>query len=215
MMPFIKICGQTHTPTVDSALAFGAQYLGFIFHRGSPRSITPERAASIRSRFAKRVGVFVRQDAEEILRIIDLARLDLVQLHGKQSTADALRIGPQRIIRVLWPESCQSLADLQQQVDAWAPYCAFYLLDAGAAGQAGGRGRALDVSEFNKLRFPHPWILAGGLCAENLPHLLSLCSPDGVDLNSGVEIAPGLKDPARILAAVHAIHRASLKPICS
>lgn len=207
--PFIKICGQTHTPTVDSALAFGAQFIGFIFHRGSPRSITPERAASIRSRFSKRVGVFVRQDAEEILRIIDQARLDMVQLHGRQSTADAERIGAQRIIRVLWPESCADVAELQEQIDAWAPHCAYYLLDAGQRGRAGGLGRALDVSDFHRLRFPHPWMLAGGLSAENLPAILAQCSPDGIDLNSGVEIAPGLKDPARILAAVHAIHLAT------
>ena len=209
MFPFIKICGQTHTPTVDVALAFGAQFIGFIFHQGSPRSIMPERAASIRSRFAKRVGVFVRQGAEDILSIVDTARLDLVQLHGRQTPEDALRIGPERVIRVLWPESCASVAELQEQIDAWAPYCAYYLLDAGARGQAGGTGRALDVADYDKLRFPHPWILAGGLCAENLPRLLALCSPDGIDLNSGVEIAPGLKDPSRILAAVHAAHLAT------
>lgn len=212
LTPFIKICGQTHTPTVDSALAFGAQLIGFIFHRGSPRSITPERAASIRSRFAKRVGVFVRQGADEILSIVDQARLDLVQLHGRQTTEDALRIGPQRVIRVLWPESCSGVAELQEQIDAWAPYCTCYLLDAGATGQAGGLGRTLNVSDFNRLRFPHPWILAGGLSAANLRSILSLCSPDGVDLNSGVEIAPGLKDPVRILEAVHAIHQVFCAP---
>ena len=204
---FIKICGQTHTPAVDTALAYGAHFIGFIFHRGSPRSITPERAASLRSRCAKRVGVFVRQGAEEILRIADTARLDLVQLHGRQTIEDARIIDPQRIIRVLWPESCESAAALQDQLDAWAPYCSYYLLDAGSHGQAGGTGRALDVAAYGTLRFPHPWFLAGGLCAENLPRLLSLCSPDGIDLNSGVEEAPGLKSPARILAALHAAQR--------
>lgn len=213
--PFIKICGQTHTPTVDVALAFGAKFIGFIFHRGSSRSILPERAATIRSRYAKRVGVFVRQGAEEILRIIETARLDLVQLHGRQTIEDARLIGPQRIIRVLWPESCGSAAELQEQIDAWEPYCAYYLLDAGAHGQAGGTGRTLAVAEYSTLRFPHPWILAGGLCAENLPGILAQCSPDGVDLNSGVETAPGLKDPSRILAAVHAVHVASRAKINS
>lgn len=207
-IPFVKICGQTNAPMLDAALGFGAQFVGFIFHEGSPRSIAPERAAAIRSGLAKRVGVFVRQGAEEILSIVSLAHLDLVQLHGRQSPEDALCIGPQRIIRVLWPESCASMADLQGQIDAWAPYCAYYLLDAGQFGRAGGHGRPLHVAEFDALRFPHPWFLAGGLCAENLAHILSLCSPDGLDLNSGVEIAPGLKSPARLLAALHAIRRA-------
>lgn len=209
-IPFIKICGQTHTPMVDSALAFGAQYVGFIFHEGSPRSIVPERAACIRSGLAKRVGVFVRQGAEEILSIVSQARLDLVQLHGRQTPEDALRIGPQRIIRVLWPESCSTIAELQAQIDAWAPYCSYYLLDAGQFGRAGGLGRALHVEEFDSLQFPHPWFLAGGLCAENLQQLLTRCSPDGLDLNSGVEIAPGLKSPSRILAVLQALHRSAL-----
>ena len=207
-MPMIKICGQTHAPMVDASLAFGAQFVGFIFHEGSPRSILPERAAAIYTRFAKRVGVFVRQDARQILHIMQQAQLDFAQLHGKHTIDDARLIGPQRVIRVLWPESCTTLAELQEQIDAWAPYCSYYLLDAGAYGKAGGHGRAMDVSDFDRLRFPHPWFLAGGLCAENIGQLLSRCTPDGVDLNSGVEIAPGLKDPSRILAAVHAVHAA-------
>lgn len=208
-IPFIKICGQTHAAMVDSALAFGAQFIGFIFHQGSPRSIMPERAAAIHSRFAHRVGVFVRQDAEEILRIMQQAQLDYAQLHGRHTVEDARRIGAERVIKVLWPESCASLEELQAQIDEWAPYCAYYLLDAGEAGKAGGHGRALDVAQFDHLRFPHPWILAGGLSPANLPDLLARCSPDGVDLNSGVEIAPGLKEPSLLLAATHAVYRSA------
>lgn len=204
--PLIKICGLTHAPMVDAALAFGAQFVGFIFHKGSPRSILPERAATMRTRFAKRVGVFVRQDAEEITRVMEQARLDLAQLHGRQSTEDARRIGAERVIRVLWPEACADAQELQAQIDAWAPYCSYYLLDAGKAERSGGLGRQWHMRDVKTLRFPHPWILAGGLTADNLPHMLEQCSPDVVDLNSGVETAPGLKDPSLILAAVHAVH---------
>ncbi|MCH5285586.1 MAG: phosphoribosylanthranilate isomerase [Akkermansiaceae bacterium] len=207
-LPFIKICGQTHTTSVDYALITGARFIGFIFHRSSPRSISPERAAGIHTGAAKRVGVFVRQSAGEILDTIARARLDYVQLHGKQTPDDALRIGPERVIRVLWPESCETPAALQRQLDTWAPFCAYYLLDAGQTGQAGGLGRLLNASDFDKLRFPHPWILAGGLSADNLERVLAQCTPDGVDLNSGVEIFPGLKDLSLIFAAQRAIRRA-------
>ena len=204
--PFIKVCGQTHPATVDCAAAYGARFVGFIFHSKSPRCISPERAAQIPSNNVKRVGVFVRQGAEEILPIMQRARLDFAQLHGKQSTDVAKIIGPQRIIRVLWPEQAESAEALQAEIDAWAPYCAYYLLDAGSAGH-GGTGRRMQVSRFNELSFPHPWILAVGLNAENIAEALNECSPDGVDLNSGVELAPGMKAPDKMLEVFTALSR--------
>lgn len=208
--PFIKVCGQTHAAMVDASLALGAQYVGFIFHEPSPRCITPSRAAAIPTRFATRVGVFVRQRAKEIASIMEQAHLHLAQFHGRQDTHDAELIGPQRVIRVLWPEHCQDLAQLQALLDEWEPYCAYYMLDAGDAPGRGGTGRNLNVQQFSSLRFPHPWILAGGLDARSIPQLLANCHPDGIDLNSGVEIAPGLKDASKLLAAVHALHQATL-----
>lgn len=208
-LPFLKVCGQTHAGTVDASLALGVQYIGFIFHQGSPRSITPERAASIHTRFTRRVGVFVRQRAAEIRDIMQRAQLDYAQLHGSQTIEDARQIGPQRVIRTIWPEHCGSAAALQQRVNEWEPYCSMYLLDAGSNVGSGGTGKCLDVQQLAHVQFPHPWILAGGLNAQNIPRLLTLCQPDGIDLNSGVEIAPGLKDPVKLLAAVHACRIAS------
>lgn len=205
--PFIKVCGQTHPATVDCAAAYGARFVGFIFHSKSPRCISPERAAVIPSNNVKRVGVFVRQGAEEILPIMQRARLDFAQLHGQQGTDVAKIVGPQRIIRVLWPEQAGSVEALQEQIDAWAPYCAYYLLDAGTAGQ-GGTGRHMAVGDFNQLRFPHPWILAGGLNADNIAEALHECTPDGVDLNSGVELAPGMKSPDKMLEVFTALSKA-------
>lgn len=210
-LPFIKVCGQTHVGTVDTSLALGARYIGFIFHPSSPRSIIPERAAAIHTRFTRRVGVFVRQGAEDILRIMQIARLDYAQLHGAQTTEDAEKIGPDRVIRTIWPERCGTLSALQQTLDEWAPFCAMYLLDAGAHVGSGGTGKSLDVERFAHVNFPHPWILAGGVSARNIPQLLAHCSPDGIDLNSGVELAPGLKDPVKLLAAVHACRTAVRK----
>ena len=203
--PFVKVCGQTHAGTVDASLAVGACYVGFIFHRGSSRSITPERAAAISTGGAVRVGVFVRQGVQEILRAVRVARLQLVQLHGRQSMKDADAIGAQRVIRVFWPQRYSGVGELQSDIDAWAPHCGMYLLDAGESPCCGGTGKTLNADLLAQLRFPHPWILAGGLRAENIPQLVSACRPDGIDLNSGVEIASGLKDPLKLLAAVRAL----------
>jgi len=203
--PFVKVCGQTHISSTDAATAFGASMLGFIFHPRSARSISPERAAMIRTaREVKRVGVFVRQKAADICRIMQQARLDYAQLHGWQDTADAAAIGAERVIRVLWPEQCGNTQELQAQIDVWEPFCAFYLVDAGAIG-TGGNGRTPDVARLASLRFPHPWLLAGGLSPDNMIPLLQLCTPDGLDLNSGLELAPGLKSSQAMLRAVRAL----------
>ncbi len=201
--PFIKICGQTHSSDTANAIACGVQFVGFIFHTGSPRSISVERAQKIYSGLTQRVGVFVLQDGEEICRIMQEAGLHFAQLHGKQSTRDAEIIGKEHVIRVLWPEKHESIESLQAEIDAWAPYCSYYLLDAGKGG--GGHGRTLEVEQLNELHFNHPWFLAGGLSPDNLTSILSKCQPDGIDLNSGLEIAPGLKDMARLLAAIRCL----------
>ena len=204
-MPLIKICGQTHASSVENSLALGAHFIGFIFHNSSPRAISPARAAAIRTRFARRVGVFVRQGAQDILKIMQQANLHYAQFHGRQTIEDARQIGPERVIRVFWPQACASVDELQQQLDAWAPFCAYFLLDAGCVPGSGGTGKALDVSQLASLRFPRPWLLAGGLSAANLREVLSQCTPDGVDLNTGVELAPGLKHASLILAALRAL----------
>ena len=196
--PFVKVCGQTHQLTTDCATAYGAKMLGFIFHPGSVRSIAPERVAKIQTTGTRRVGVFVHQGAAEIMRIMDIARLDFAQLHGKQNMECATAIGPKRVIRVLWPERYENIQALQDDIDAWAPHCALYLLDSGRA--SGGHGRELNASALDELEFPHPWILAGGLSGENLPRLLKQCHPSGVDINSGIENAPGLKSTIKLLS---------------
>lgn len=205
--PLVKICGQTSAASAEASLAMGASFLGFIFHRSSPRSITPERAAGISTHSARRVGVFVRQGAAEIRDTMQRAGLHYAQLHGRQSIADAQSIGAERVIRVLWPQSCAGPAELQSQLDAWAPHCAYFLLDAGKNPGDGGTGQALEVAQLARLRMPRPWFLAGGLTAQNLPLLLTHCTPDGIDLNSGVELAPGLKHPPLILAALRTLLR--------
>lgn len=188
----IKVCGLTRQEDVNACRELGAHWAGFIFHPDSRRYIAPERAASLETGSLLRVGVFVRQDPEEVLAIMEACRLDLAQLHGDQGPGFCRRVGPERVLKVLWPQRYEAQQDLQQELDRYAPCCAWLLLDAGLSG--GGHGTRIQVPWLNRaLRFQRPWILAGGLGPESIGEGLAL-GPDGVDLNSGVESAPGIKD---------------------
>lgn len=203
----IKICGLTRQEDLDLAARLGAQLCGFIFHPKSPRYTAPERVARLESGSMLRVGVFVEQEAEEIQRIMKIARLDLAQLHGGQSLDCALAVGPERVIRVIWPDRYAHRALLHAELQKHAQACSSYLLDAGTAG--GGSGRRLEWRDLSGLRPPRPWMLAGGLNAGNVRRALSWCAPEGVDFNSGIEDAPGVKNESRLWAAVEAALKAA------
>lgn len=195
----IKFCGLTRQEDVDQAARLGAAMCGFIFHPRSPRGIKVEQAAALDSGKLLRVGVFVNQGSDEIRRIMDEARLDFAQLHSHQSVECAKAIGAERVIRVLWPDRYTHRALLYNDLQRHAEACAYYLLDAGLKG--GGSGYKLDWSDLGSLRPPQPWLLAGGLSAANVARALGMCSPAGVDFNSGVEDAPGRKNREKMAAA--------------
>lgn len=196
----IKVCGLTRQSDVDAAARLGATFCGFIFHPASPRFLTPAAAAALESGHMARVGVFVGQGAEEILAIMAEARLEYAQLHGGQDRAAAERIGPARVIRVLWPERYAGRAELEADMAVHADGCAMFLLEAGLDG--GGGGQPQDWTRLAGLAAPRPWLLAGGLGPANVAAAVAACGPDGLDFNSGVEEAPGKKSPDLLAAAL-------------
>lgn len=215
----VKVCGMTREADVRLCAELGADLLGFIFHPGSPRNTTPEFPARLRTPGVRKVGLFVNQNPMEALGIMAAGRLDLAQLHGGQTesycAALASRIGAERIIKVFWPEKAASLEEFQAELDRYAPYCALMLADAGAGG--GGHGRAIGGHGAEILaaaRFPRPWLLAGGLAPANIEAMLSQfrhsgCGPAGLDINSGVESAPGAKDETLLRQAFAVINAAN------
>ena len=186
----VKICGMSEQKLIDRAAALEADMCGFIFYPPSPRNISPEQAAGLETHGMKRVGVFVGQSVEEIHAIVREARLDFIQLHGGQSAEFASGLPAEKVIRVLWPKKYGTLAALQADIDAFAPTCGMYLLDAGM-----GSGMTLDWPSLAGLRFPHPWMLSGGLGPDNVEEAIAACSPDGLDMNSRLESSPGIKCP--------------------
>lgn len=188
---FIKVCGLTRPADVAACLEMGVNATGFIFVPGSPREISVAKAGEMPMDDALRIGVFSQSSAARVLQIADRANLDYIQLHGGENTAYCKAIGPQKVIKVLWPET-MSPAELEASCSEFAPYCAAFLFDAGNSG--GGSGKSFNWGILKKLSIPRPWILAGGLNAMNIKKATQECDPRAIDLNSGVEIRPGIKN---------------------
>ena len=191
-----KVCGLTRKEDVSFCADLGIDLTGFIFHPPSARCVHPDQVAGFPRLAVNRVGVFVRQTSEEILACMQKAGLDLAQLHGDHDVQTCQEIGPDRVLKVFWPQRYPHAQAMQQDLDRFAPVCSAFVLDSGH--QGGGHGRTVHVAWLSELRFPRPWFLAGGLSPETLPTILQACRPDGVDLNSGVETRPGIKDRKRI-----------------
>ena len=194
-----KVCGLTRAEDMDFCHQNGIDFVGMIFVKKSPRFIAPAEAARLPSGAAKRVGVFAGADVQTIKAIYQEATLDLIQLHGGEEPDFCRQFDPAQLIKVLWPERL-SHAALVAELARFAPVCAYFLLDAGATG--GGSGHAMKSAVWETLRTlqtlpcPRPWLLAGGIGPENLQAALRECAPDGLDLNSALETAPGVKDAA-------------------
>lgn len=189
----VKVCGLTRDQDVRLCHELGVDMVGFIFHPQSPRQVDPAWVAGINTA-CRKVGVFTVQDTVTIAHVADRARLDMIQLHGPYPPASGDVLGPQRTIAVLWPESFSTPQALLKAASAWQGHCRFLLLDAGRCG--GGHGRPLRLP-WTLPALPIPWILAGGLGPETIG-CVRLLRPSGVDLNSGVEARPGIKDAGKL-----------------
>ena len=185
--------------------AEGADMIGFMFYSQSKRHITIEAAREIHSRlppFLLRVGVFVNPEAADVTRAIAECGLSLLQFHGDEPSDFCTQFGIMSLkaFRVRNAESIDQLA--HYQTDA-------YLLDAYAASELGGTGEKFNwalAEEAKKYR--KPFFLAGGLTPENVGAAIAQVHPYAVDVSSGVESAPGKKDPAKIRAFLRAVHQA-------
>lgn len=203
-MTQIKICGITNVDDALCALACGVDAIGFIFHPASPRHVAPERAreiiAALPAKLIK-VGVFVNRDAEEVARISGECGLDLVQLHGDESPGYCRRFPPERLIKAVSPGTAEEL----RLLDAYEVRA--FLADFREPGRYGGTGKQADWNLAAMLGRKRPLILAGGLTEENIVDAITAVAPQAVDINSGIELAPGIKDHdrmRRIIAIIRA-----------
>jgi indole-3-glycerol phosphate synthase/phosphoribosylanthranilate isomerase len=202
----VKICGITSKDDAAMAVAAGADAIGFVFWPKSPRAVDAATARDIASTlppFILRVGVFVDTPPGEIRRIADEVGLDMVQLHGNESV-DAVAQAPRRAVKAVRVGPDFRPEDALQY-DGTA---AALLLDTRVDGDAspGGTGRTFDWSLVRPVREGTSFmILAGGLSPDNVAEAIAAVRPDAVDVSSGVESAPGKKDPAKVRAFVDAV----------
>ena len=203
-MTQIKICGITNLEDALCAAACGADAVGFIFHPPSPRYVAPERAREIIAALPGdivKVGVFANREAEEVARTVEDCGLDLIQLHGDESPEYCRRFPPERVIKAVFLRTPEELRAL----DAYDVRA--FLADFREADRYGGTGKRADWRLAARLGKTHPLILAGGLCIENIGEALAAVAPGAVDINSGCERAPGIKDHDRLQRIVGMIRQ--------
>ncbi len=209
----VKVCGLTRSQDLDAAVAAGADAIGLVFYPPSRRCLATDQALALRDRVPGFVGVtalFVNPDAQAVHRVIDTVRPDLLQFHGEESPgfcADfgvrhikAFRVGaPGLDTAALLARACEA----HDQAAAWL----FDSYSAGYGGSGSGFDTALLADVPRGAGIP-ALILSGGLKAETVGGQIAALAPFAVDVSSGVESAPGLKDPARIQAFMRAVRAA-------
>ncbi|OQY97602.1 MAG: hypothetical protein B6D41_03235 [Chloroflexi bacterium UTCFX4] len=203
-MTIVKICGITNIDDVCAAMDAGADMLGFIFYPPSPRYVTPEQAREIifavrrQSSVVRVVGVFVSESLEHVRTVMETAALDLAQLHGKESPEMVRELGTRayKSIQATDLDTARVLmANYRAAVDGNIPA---FIADAPPAKLPGGNGMVADWSAAREIAKAFPILLAGGLNVENARAAIEMVNPYGVDVSSGVERAPGLKDHDKV-----------------
>jgi phosphoribosylanthranilate isomerase len=203
-MAHVKICGITRHEDAELAASLGAWAIGFNFWPGSKRRCDAAVAAGIARALRRKIepaGVFVNPTLDEVVRLVEGVGLTHVQLHGDEGpafcTAVAQRTGA-RVIKALRIDSGAAIQDAQRF------HTDFHLLDAAAGSAYGGTGRTWDWALAAQRHSQVPVILSGGLTPDNVADGIAAVRPWGVDVASGVESAPGIKDPAKVEAFIAA-----------
>jgi len=207
-----KICGLSTAAAVATAVAEGAAFVGFIFYPPSPRAISAEKAAELCAgtpRTVARVGTFVDADDDAIASVLEAAPIDILQFHGNESparVADAQARFARPVMKAVSIAGAEDVAASIQYEDV----ADMLLFDAKPPRRAnalpGGNGLAFDWGLIAGRSWRRPWMLSGGLSAELLPEAVRISGAKMVDVSSGVESHPGVKDLSKIRAFMAAAH---------
>ncbi|MGC1304272.1 MAG: phosphoribosylanthranilate isomerase [Caulobacteraceae bacterium] len=214
MSVLVKICGLSTPDAVRAAVDGDADLVGFVFFPKSPRSVTPELASVLaeraRAQGVKVVAVTVDASDETIDAIARTLQPDLIQLHGHETPARASEVRTRTGAGVIRALRVSDVADLDA-APAFEEAVDYLMFDAKAPVGAvlpGGNGVAFDWSLLAGRSYARPWFLAGGLNPENVAEAVKASGASLVDVSSGVETVPGVKDPALIKAFLEAARRA-------
>lgn len=199
----VKVCGIRRLEDAEAAVAAGAWALGFVFHRPSPRYVEPAVVRGITAKLPRellKVGVFVDVPFDEVNLTLHEAGLNAAQLHGSESPDEVGRVGVATVLKAFRVKP-------DFNTDALAPYQGCHiLLDTYRQGQEGGTGAVFDWEIAQAVSSRYPLVLAGGLNADNVVEAIRKAQPMAVDISSGVEVSPGVKDPEKIERFFQVVH---------
>ena len=204
-MTFVKICGFTRVEDARAVAAAGADAIGFVFWPGSPRHVTPRAARALAATIpssVRRIGVFVDQPASEIEQAVRTVGLDIIQLHGAEPAAVARHL-PRPVWRAVH-------GGVDPATLNGYPAAAF-LVDGAPAGTYGGAGIAPGGDRIEAVGKLGSLVLAGGLNPTSVGSAIARYRPHAVDVSSGVETAPGIKDAALVRSFVAAVRQAGFR----
>jgi phosphoribosylanthranilate isomerase len=200
-----KICGIGSTGAMDAALRHGARFIGLNFFPNSPRHVSFDAARALGARVPDgvgKVGIFVDPDDQTLRQAIDAAGLAMVQFHGSEDpqrvaeVRERFAVEAMKVIRVAGPEDLDTVADFEPIAD----WLMFDTKPPKGATRPGGNAVAFDWRVLSGRTWKRPWMLSGGLDADNVARAVATTGARWVDVSSGVESAPGVKDPAKIRA---------------
>ncbi len=206
----VKICGLKDLRGLHAAVEAGASFLGLNFFRRSPRYVTLEQAAELSAevpRGVKIVGLFVNPSDAELQAVLNVARLNMIQLHGKETPArvdEVRKLTGLKVMKALGIATARDVVEAQQ----FEGHADWLLFDAKAPAEAtrpGGNAVAFDWTLLKTYGGKTPWMLAGGLTRANVTAAIKASGARAVDVSSGVETRPGIKSPARIRAFIKAV----------
>ena len=207
--PQVKVCGLTRVENALECIALGADAIGCVFYPKSPRHVTDEEARDICravSSSVVRVGVFVNESFSFIMQKVQRCLLDAVQLHGQESPelAHSLRKEDLKVIKTLFLSSKPTFENAKE----YEPSA--FLVECGGGVLPGGNAVPWSWEKARHLVGNYPVILAGGLSPENVSDAVEQSTPDAVDVSSGVELSPGLKDTGRVEVFIRAVSMCDL-----
>lgn len=204
----VKICGLNDEEAIDAALEAGAEFIGFVFYPKSPRAVSAEQAAEL-SQFVEgvcKVGLFVDPDDALLDEVTSHLRLDMLQFHGSETPERLARVRAEygvEVMKVIPVATKDDLAAAEPFYDV-VDWILFDAKPPKGAALPGGNAVSFDWSVLAGFKCPVPWMLAGGLTSANVAEAIRVTGAPAVDVSSGVEERPGVKDPAKIAAFVAA-----------
>lgn len=199
----IKVCGITQLKQLQQLDGMDIDFAGLIFYKGSPRYIgeaLSKKDVHGSDLDLKKVGVFVDADFDEIMRAVDDYALDVVQLHGNETPELCERLSEEtEVIKAFSIGDADT--DIDELVADYDDVCDYYLFDTSVNGVKGGTGKKFDWKKLSKSKIEKPFFLSGGIEPEDAAKIKAIKHPDfyGIDINSGFEKEPGVKDMAKIL----------------